>query len=47
MMHRGRPLPWAIRQRIAALRAAGASLRQIAAVLRISINTVQKYLRQV
>lgn len=41
---RGRPLPWTIREQIASLRAAGATIRGIAHFLSLSTATVQKYL---
>ncbi len=44
---RGRPLPWAIREQIASQRAAGATMRAIAAVTGVALNTVAKYAKRV
>jgi DNA-binding NarL/FixJ family response regulator len=45
--YRGRPLPWPVREQIASLRRAGKSLREIAADMGLSVNTVKKYATQV
>jgi lambda repressor-like predicted transcriptional regulator len=45
--HAGRPLAWALRERIAALRRSGASLRAIAAAAGVAVNTVRRYSSQI
>jgi FixJ family two-component response regulator len=41
--HRGRPLPWALRQEIGRRVARGETRRQVALELRLSKTTVQRY----
>lgn len=43
--NRGRPLPWAMRQRLEQLVSAGMPVRQAVRELRISPTTAYKYLR--
>jgi len=45
MANRGTPLPWSLRQKIAALRKSEEplSIRAIASMLGVSVNTVRKY----